>query len=107
MFGLDRMFSMVLDRFFGGIGSFLFCSSDRYLGSFDGLSSNGAFATISAGIDARTDFASVTFIILSPVTLPITEQLTRNFLQICWSFGSFFLSVMINILSWDSEVMIS
>src|SRR3989338_5429145 len=79
----------------------------RYAGFLEGLSKRVAFATTSVGRLAHVFLPFFTCIILFEVTWPITEHVIRNFLQISCSFFSLSLLVTINILSWDSDTIIS
>ena len=107
MFGEDISFIIVFEKLEIGLSLFSFCMVSRYAGFFDDLSRRCAFATISVEMFAYVLFPFLTCIRFPEVTWPITEHVMRNFLQISCSFFSFCLPVIINILSCDSDIIIS
>src|SRR3990170_3597525 len=74
LFGLEIIFSKMLEKFVGVFRNGSLCNLLRYLGIADGLSSSGAFATILEGKTAKIFAPFFTCIKLSVFTLPITEH---------------------------------
>src|SRR5215467_12081472 len=99
MLGLASIFNRTCDRSFGIFGFWIFSTESKYLGLEAGLSTRGAFATILLGNFAIISFPIFTSIILSSLTLPITENGTLNFSHIFFRDFIFTLSVITSILS--------
>ena len=105
MLGLASIRRRVSVRTFGVFGFFISSIFFRYFGFDEDLSKSGAFAITLLGRFAIVFVSTLTCIILSSFTLPMTEYGTLNLSQIFFNIGSFCLSVITSILSCDSETI--